>query len=167
MSYKEHKKDSLLKVRCLVLTVSDTRSKEEDRSGQLIMKLLNDFSHLVISYEIVKDDPKEITRILKREAKNDEIQAIIINGGTGISNRDVTFEALDVLLEKKLDGFGEVFRFLSYQEIGSPAIMSRAVAGIFKGRALFSIPGSVHAVNLAMEKLIIPELGHIVSLLKR
>jgi len=167
VSHKEHKKNSVLKVQCFVLTVSDTRSKEEDRSGQLIVKLLNDFSHSVLSYEIVKDDPKEIRRILQGQAKNGEIQAMIINGGTGISSRDVTYEAVETLLEKKLDGFGEIFRFLSYQEIGSPAIMSRAVAGVYQGRALFSIPGSVQAVQLAMEKLILPELGHVVSLLKK
>jgi molybdenum cofactor biosynthesis protein B len=167
MSYKDHKRDLNLKVQCFVLTVSDTRSKEEDRSGQLIINLLKDSSHTVLSYEIVKDDPETITKILKDQAENSQIQAIIINGGTGISNRDVTFEAVESLLEKKLDGFGEVFRFLSYQEIGSPAIMSRAVAGIFKGRVLFSVPGSVHAVHLAMEKLILPELGHIVALLKK
>jgi len=92
-----------------------------------------------------------------------KVQAIIINGGTGISRRDSTFEAVDAMLEKRLDGFGEVFRYLTYQEIGSPAIMSRATAGIIKGRVLFSTPGSENAVRLAMEKLILPELGHLVK----
>ena len=98
-----------------------------------------------------------------KASRNDSVQAIIINGGTGISRRDSTFEAVDAMLEKRLDGFGEVFRYLTYQDIGSPAIMSRATAGIIKGRVLFSTPGSENAVRLAMEKLILPELGHLVK----
>ena len=167
MSYKEHKKHSALNVQCSVLTVSDTRTKENDESGKLILKLLNDFSHTVSSYEVVTDDPLQIKKILIDQGKNNSIQAVIINGGTGISKRDVTFEAVNALLEKKLDGFGEIFRFISYQEIGSPAMMSRAVAGVFQGKAIFSIPGSVEAVRLAMENLILPELGHFIALLNK
>ena len=94
-------------------------------------------------------------------------RSIIFNGGTGISRRDSTFEAVDGMLEKRLDGFGEVFRYLTYQDIGSPAIMSRATAGIIKGRVLFSTPGSENAVKLAMEKLILPELGHLIQQLSK
>jgi molybdenum cofactor biosynthesis protein B len=111
----------------------------------------------------VKDEPAQIKARIAEGTGNDQVQAIIINGGTGISRRDSTFEAVDAMLEKRLDGFGEVFRFLTYQEIGSPAIMSRATAGIIKGRVLFSTPGSENAVRLAMEKLILPELGHLVK----
>jgi len=167
MSVSEHKRRGPLQVRCFVLTVSDTRSKEEDQSGRLILDLLKQHSHTVTAYEIVRDDTDRIRAIIREQANQSDVQVMIINGGTGISPRDVTYEAVESLLEKKLDGFGEIFRQLSYQEIGSPAFMSRAVAGIFRGKGLFSVPGSVHAVELAMEKLILPELGHLVALLNR
>ncbi|MBI3356092.1 MAG: MogA/MoaB family molybdenum cofactor biosynthesis protein, partial [Nitrospirae bacterium] len=128
-----------------------------------IMHMLKDAGHTVAAYHLVKDEPKKITAAVKKAVTNKNVQAIIINGGTGISRRDSTFEAVDAMLEKRLDGFGEVFRYLTYQEIGSPAIMSRATAGIIKGRVLFSTPGSENAVRLAMEKLILPELGHLVK----
>ena len=115
----------------------------------------------------MKDEPAQITARITEGIANESVQAIIINGGTGISRRDSTFEAVDAMLEKRLDGFGEVFRYLTYQEIGSPAIMSRATAGIIKGRVLFSTPGSENAVRLAMEKLILPELGHLVKELSK
>ena len=117
----------------------------------------------MVAYHLVKDEPSKIKAKIKGAVTNKKIQAIIINGGTGISRRDSTFEAVDAMLVKRLDGFGEVFRYLTYQEIGSPAIMSRATAGIIKGRVLFSTPGSENAVRLAMEKLILPELGHLVK----
>ncbi len=165
MSYQTHKSRVTSPVQCALLTVSDTRTKEDDESGKLIMRLLKESSHSVAFYEVVKDDPEEIRKLIQDQARSPLIQAIIINGGTGVSNRDVTYEEVNRLLEKKLDGFGELFRSISYQEIGSPAMLSRAVAGIYQGKVLFSIPGSVHAVQLAMEKLILPELGHIVTLL--
>jgi molybdenum cofactor biosynthesis protein B len=135
---------------------------ETDTSGHRIMHMLKDAGHSVVSYHRVKDEPKKIKAAVKKAVTNRKVQAVIINGGTGISRRDSTFEAVDGMLEKRLDGFGEVFRYLTYQEIGSPAIMSRATAGIIKGRVLFSTPGSENAVRLAMEKLILPELGHLV-----
>ena len=165
MGYQEHKSASPPNILCSILTVSDTRKKENDESGKLIFKLLKEADHSVSFYEVVKDDPKEIRNILLNQAENPFVQAVIINGGTGISPRDRTFEAVNPLLEKKIDGFGEIFRFISYQEIGSPAMMSRAVAGIFKGKVIFSLPGSVDAVRLAMKRLILPEIGHIVRLL--
>jgi molybdenum cofactor biosynthesis protein B len=131
------------------------------------MHMLKDAGHVVVAYHLVKDEPKKIKTAVKKAVKNRKVQAIIINGGTGISRRDSTFEAVDAMLEKRLDGFGEVFRYLTYQEIGSPAIMSRATAGILKGRVLFSTPGSESAVRLAMEKLILPELGHLVQQLSK
>jgi molybdenum cofactor biosynthesis protein B len=147
----------------MVITCSDTRTPETDTSGQLIQRLLQEKGHAIAAYHLIKDEPTHITARIAEGIANDAVQAIIINGGTGISRRDSTFEAVDAMLEKRLDGFGEVFRFLTYQEIGSPAIMSRATAGIVKGRILFSTPGSENAVRLAMEKLILPELGHLVK----
>ena len=147
----------------MVITCSDTRTPDTDTSGQLIQKLLKEQGHTVVAYHLVKDEPSKIKAKIKAAVTNKKIQAIIINGGTGISRRDSTFEAVDAMLDKRLDGFGEVFRYLTYQEIGSPAIMSRATAGIIKGRVLFSTPGSENAVRLAMEKLILPELGHLVK----
>ena len=151
----------------MVITCSDTRTPETDTSGQLIRKLLEERNHTVVGYHLVKDDPAQIQLWITRGTANESVQAIVINGGTGISRRDSTFEAVDEMLEKRLDGFGEIFRFLSYQEIGSPAIMSRATAGIINGCVVFSIPGSENAVRLAMEKLILPELGHLVKELSK
>ncbi len=146
----------------MVITCSDTRTPETDTSGQLIQRLLKQQGHAVIGYFVVKDEPAQITDALKAGASDEAVQAIIINGGTGISRRDSTFEAVDALLEKRLDGFGEVFRYLTYRDIGSPAIMSRATAGLYRGRIVFSTPGSEGAVRLAMTKLILPELGHLI-----
>jgi molybdenum cofactor biosynthesis protein B len=151
----------------MVISCSDTRTSDTDTSGQLIQKLLKEQGHTVAAYHLVKDEPSEIKAKIKAALTNTKIQAIIINGGTGISKRDSTFEAVDAMLEKRLVGFGEVFRYLTYQEIGSPAIMSRATAGIIQGRVLFSTPGSENAVRLAMEKLILPELGHLVKELSK
>jgi molybdenum cofactor biosynthesis protein B len=147
----------------MVITCSDTRTPDTDTSGQLIQRLLKEHGHTVAAYHLVKDEPSKIKAKIKTAVTNKKVQAIIINGGTGISKRDSTIEAVDAMLEKQLVGFGEVFRYLTYQEIGSPAIMSRATAGIIKGRVLFSTPGSENAVRLAMEKLILPELGHLVK----
>ena len=159
----EHKHHAPRSIGCMVVTCSDTRTPESDTSGQLIQKLLKEKGHSIAAYHLVKDEPAQIKERIAEAIANDAVQAIIINGGTGISRRDSTFEAVDAMLEKRLDGFGEVFRYLTYQEIGSPAIMSRATAGIIKGRVLFSTPGSENAVRLAMEKLILPELGHLVK----
>ena len=158
----EHKAHAPNSIGCMVVTCSDTRTPETDTSGQLIRKLLEERGHTAVGYHVVKDDPAQIQLWIARGTANETVQAIIINGGTGIAQRDSTFEAVDGILEKRLDGFGEIFRLLTYQEIGSSAIMSRATAGIIDGRVLFSVPGSEHAVRLAMEKLILPELGHLV-----
>jgi molybdenum cofactor biosynthesis protein B len=161
--HQEHKSHAPGAIGCVVITCSDTRTSETDTSGYRIMHMLKDAGHSVVAYHLVKDEPTKIKAKIKSAVTNKKVQAIIINGGTGISRRDSTFEAVDAMLEKRLDGFGEVFRYLTYQEIGSPAIMSRATAGIIKGRILFSTPGSENAVRLAMEKLILPELGHLVK----
>src|SRR6184192_35255 len=163
MGHQEHKTGLPESIGCMVITCSDSRTVETDTSGAAIMEMLKEGGHRVAAYHLVKDEPGAITDLIKQGAKDPAVQAIIINGGTGISRRDSTFEAVDGMLEKRLEGFGEVFRYLTYQEIGSPAIMSRATAGIIKGRVLFSTPGSENAVRLAMEKLILPELGHLIK----
>jgi len=163
MAYEEHLKDSPGEVGCAVITVSDTRDEQTDKSGQLIKSLLEEDGHKVVSYRIVKDSPLQIKGELAILVENSACQAIILNGGTGIAPRDTTYDTLDKLLEKRLDGFGEIFRYLSFQEIGSGAIMSRAVAGTYRSRIVISVPGSTGAVRLAMEKLILPELGHMVG----
>nr|MBI3613077.1 MogA/MoaB family molybdenum cofactor biosynthesis protein [Nitrospirota bacterium] len=157
--HKEHKATAPRSVPCMVITCSDTRTPENDTSGALIMSSLKGRGHTVVSYHLVKDDPPVIRKLIKQGAKDRHVQAIIVNGGTGISRRDSTFEAIDGLLEKRLEGFGEIFRALSYQDIGSAAIMSRATAGLYKGTIVISIPGSEKAVLLAMDKLILNELG--------
>lgn len=163
----EHKSHAPVSVGCVVITCSDTRTPETDTSGSRIMHMLKDAGHAVVAYHLVNDEPARIKAKIKSAVANKKVQAVIINGGTGISRRDSTFEAVDAMLEKRLDGFGEVFRSLTYQEIGSPAIMSRATAGIIKGRVLFSTPGSENAVRLAMDKLILPELGHLIQQLAK
>lgn len=163
----EHKAHAPSSVGCMIITCSDTRTSETDTSGQLIRKLLEEQGHTIATYHVVKDEPGQILFRIGQGLATDAVQAIILNGGTGISQRDSTFEAVDEMLEKRLDGFGEIFRYLTHQEIGSPAIMSRATAGIINGRVLFSIPGSENAVRLAMEKLILPELGHLVQQLSK
>ncbi|CAI4032208.1 Molybdenum cofactor biosynthesis protein B [Nitrospira tepida] len=161
-THHEHKQQAPKRIGCMVVTCSDSRTPDTDSSGQLIMRLFKDQGHEVVAYHLIKDEPSQIRSKIEEACANPEVQAIVINGGTGIARRDSTFEAVDGMLEKRLDGFGEIFRFLTYQEIGSPAIISRATAGIVKGRVLFSTPGSEHAVRLAMEKLILPEIGHLV-----
>ena len=166
MSVAEHKEKGKKSIGCFVLTVSDTRDESTDQSGQLIKNLLAEHGHRMAGYRIVKDEPVEIESLLKQTLKNSEVEAVIINGGTGIAPRDGTYEVIDRFLDKRLDGFGEIFRFLSYQDIGSAAIMSRAVAGSAQGKVLISVPGSRGAVALAMRRLILPELGHLVSQLQ-
>jgi molybdenum cofactor biosynthesis protein B len=161
-SHVEHKEGAPTSIGCMVITCSDTRTPETDTSGALIMSALRGRGHLVVSYHLVKDEPSVIRRLVKQGAKDDKVHAIIINGGTGISRRDSTFEAIDGMLEKRLEGFGEIFRFLSFKEIGSAAILSRAIAGVYKGTLVISIPGSEKAVLLAMDQLILSELGHMV-----
>jgi molybdenum cofactor biosynthesis protein B len=162
MGVKEHKCHAVENVQCAVLTVSDTRTEENDDSGKTIIDALRKNDHEVGHYEIIKDDKAQINGVLSSLLQDTKIQAIIVNGGTGIGSRDVTYEALTPLLEKELKGFGELFRALSYKEIGSAAMMSRAFAGVAKGKLLLCMPGSPNACALGMKELIIPELGHMV-----
>ena len=164
MSVHEHKEKAKT-VRYFVITVSDTRDETTDTSGQAIKKYLSDEGHQTAGYRIVKDEPHQIEAVLN-EALASDTDAVLVNGGTGIAPRDGTYEVVSRYLEKKLDGFGEIFRYLSYLDIGSAAIMSRAAAGTAHGKILISLPGSRGAVALAMEKLILPEIGHMVSQLQ-
>ena len=166
MSVHEHKEKGEKSIRCFVITVSDTRNESSDTSGQTIKNFLIDEGHQTTGYRIVKDEPLEIKALLDLALAQPDVDAVIVNGGTGISPRDGTYEVVDRFLEKKLDGFGEVFRYLSYLDIGSAAIMSRAAAGTARGKVLISLPGSKGAVTLAMEKLILPEIRHMVSQLQ-
>jgi molybdopterin adenylyltransferase len=163
MELQPHPNKQQVSVTCAVITVSDTRSPDTDKSGQLIKELLLAADHKVELYQIIKDEPKEIQSQMAALGKDAQINAVIFNGGTGISPRDTTYDALEKLLEKTLPGFGELFRFLSYQEIGSRAMASRAVAGVYHNKIIFSLPGSTNAVRLGMEKLILPELVHLVK----
>jgi molybdenum cofactor biosynthesis protein B len=162
MGHEEHKSKAKQSIGCVVVTASDTRDEATDGSGKLIQELLTAAGHTVAGYRILKDEPAQIAAFVRDQLGKHEVQAVIVNGGTGVSERDSTFEALDGLLEKRLPGFGELFRMLSYQEIGSSAMLSRATCGVTKGTLIFSVPGSTAAVRLAMEKLILPELGHLV-----
>ena len=164
MSAKEHHHHGHKSLKVGVLTASDSRSAETDESGRLIRDLLTAAGHRVEYYEVLPDDPARIRRALLDHLQT--LDAVIVNGGTGIAARDSTIEAVRVLLDKELEGFGELFRYLSYQEIGSAAFLSRAVAGIAAGKIVASLPGSPDACQLAMEKLLLPELGHMAHLLK-
>jgi molybdenum cofactor biosynthesis protein B len=166
MSVEEHKAKGKRSINCFVVTVSDTRDETTDTSGQLIKSLLANEHHQLADYRIVKDEPEQIDALLRDALKQKDVELIIVNGGTGISPRDGTHEVIVKLLDKRLDGFGEIFRYLSYQDIGSAAVMSRAVAGSAQGKILISLPGSKGAVGLAMEKLILPEMRHMVSQLR-
>lgn len=166
MSVAEHKEKGKKSVGCFVLTVSDTRDESTDQSGRLIKELLTARGHRIAGYRIVKDEPLQIESLLKETLAIGDLDAVIVNGGTGIAPRDGTYEVVSRMMEKRLDGFGELFRFLSYQEIGSAAIMSRAVAGTANGKIIVSLPGSRAAVDLALNRLILPELGHMVSQLR-
>nr|WP_199316859.1 MogA/MoaB family molybdenum cofactor biosynthesis protein [Chroococcidiopsis sp. [FACHB-1243]] len=154
-------------VSCAVITVSDTRSPETDKSGRRIEQLLVAARHTVGFYAIVKDEPEQIQSQIESFSQRVDLDVAIFNGGTGIAPRDTTYDAIASLLEKTLPGFGELFRYLSYQDIGSRAIASRAIAGVYQGKLIFSLPGSTNAVQLAMEKLILPELTHLVRQLQK
>lgn len=168
MSTVEHKAEAPTRVFCMVMTVSDTRTPETDKSGKLMKELLRKNGHVCSLYRIVKDDPQEIMQAIREGLDHPEVQVILLNGGTGIAERDQTVETVQSIIRKEMPGFGEIFRYLSFTEdIGSAAILSRAIAGTVEGKAIFSTPGSSGAVRLAMTKIIIPELGHVVRELRK
>jgi molybdenum cofactor biosynthesis protein B len=164
MSHRDHEQRAAATVRaiaCGLITISDTRTLAEDTSGAVIAELLTNAGHHVASRTIVRDEPAQIVAALDAAIAAGS-QVVITSGGTGIARRDSTFEALDALLEKRLPGFGEIFRMLSYQEIGAAAMLSRATAGTARGALVFALPGSANAVRLALDQLIIPQLPHLV-----
>lgn len=163
MSATEHRAAAPVRVRVFVLTVSDTRTPDTDSSGQAIADLLAAAGHHVTGRAIEKDEPARIAELIRQQAAIADVDAIITTGGTGLTGRDSTFEAIDLLLEKRLPGFGELFRMLSYHDIGPAAMMSRACAGTIGRVVVLSLPGSEAAVRLAMTKLVVPELGHLVQ----
>ena len=163
MTVAEHKADAPSAVHCFIVTVSDTRTLDDDSSGRTIADLLTAAGHVVTGRTVIKDDPELVHSTIERHLADRGVQAIITTGGTGITSRDSTYEAISTLLEKRLDGFGELFRMLSYQQVGPAAMMSRACAGLVARRIVVALPGSPGAVRLAMEKLVIPELGHLVQ----
>jgi len=163
MTVAEHKAAAPPSVQCFIVTVSDTRTLDTDVSGRTIAELLTAAGHVVTGRTVIRDDPEMVHSTIERHLADRGVQVIITNGGTGISSRDSTYEAVTGMLQKKLDGFGELFRMLSYAQIGSAAMMSRACAGLVAGRIVIALPGSEAAVRLAVEKLIVPELGHLVQ----
>lgn len=162
---KQHRAQGRRAARCMVVTVSDTRDLASDKSGQRAADLLTEAGHVVRSREIVTDDRAAIAALVRAAAADPEIDAVVLTGGTGIAPRDVTYEAIDELLEKRLHGFGELFRNLSYVEIGSAAMLSRAIGGVLGRTVVFALPGSTKAVELGVTKLIAPELGHMIGLI--
>jgi molybdenum cofactor biosynthesis protein B len=163
VSSTEHKAQGPERVRVFVLTVSDTRTDETDTSGQAIIELLLAAGHQVTGKAIEPDEPARVAELVRQQAAIADVDAIITTGGTGLTSRDSTFEAIDTLLRKRLPGFGELFRMLSYHDIGASAMLSRAGAGTIGRVVVISLPGSEKAVRLAMTKLVIPELGHLVQ----
>ncbi|MBI5503211.1 MAG: MogA/MoaB family molybdenum cofactor biosynthesis protein [Deltaproteobacteria bacterium] len=151
-------------MRCAIVTVSDTRTPDTDGSGTEIQRLLQNAGHEVVDRRIVRDDPALVRETVVSLVARGDVEAVITNGGTGIAARDNTYEAVAQLLDKRIDGFGELFRMLSFGEIGAAAMLSRAVAGVVGSTALLCVPGSTAACRLAMEQLILPQLGHMVAL---
>ena len=161
-THEEHRSQGPKSVRCAVVTVSDTRTLENDTGGQTVIVHLTGAGHTVTHREIIPDEPARMRPLLESLRRRDDVDAILLTGGTGITSRDQTFETVSSLLDKSLPGYGEVFRMLSFQEIGPAAILSRAVGGLLGRKVLLTMPGSPAAVRLAMEKIIVPELRHLV-----
>jgi molybdopterin adenylyltransferase len=164
MDVHGHHRHDLQCVGCAVMTVSDTRTPETDDSGRRIQELLRAHGHHVAHYQVLKDEPEGITAAIAAVPANAAV--LIINGGTGLAHRDTTYEAVRRLLDKEISGFGELFRMLSYEQIGAAAMLSRATAGVIGRRVAFSVPGSTAAVELAMTRLIVPVLGHVAALVR-
>ena len=165
MPNPEHRTNKIESVVCAIVAVSDTRTPETDKSGPFIRQRLEAAGHRVISYEILPDEPAKVSDRVLALCGDPNCHTVLLTGGTGLAPRDTTYEAIQAILEKKLDGFGELFRMLSYEEIGSAAMLSRATAGVCRRTLIFATPGSTAAVRLAMDKLILPEIGHLAWLL--
>jgi len=163
----EHRRQSPAAVACAVITVSDTRTEQTDVGGRTLAEMLSAAGHSVLLRQIVPDDPQQIRQLLLELRDRPDVDAILLTGGTGIASRDQTFETVDALLDKRLPGYGELFRMLSYQQIGPAAMLSRAIGGLLGRKVLLTMPGSPAAVRLALDKLILPELGHLVREARR
>jgi molybdopterin adenylyltransferase len=166
-STQEHRAQSPQRVRAAVITISDTRTKETDTSGRHIADALTAAGHELAAWEIVSDEPAQIRQMIERLRQLPNLDAILLTGGTGVGSRDQTFETLSGMLTKTLTGFGELFRMLSYEEIGAAAMLSRAIGGLIDRTVVLAMPGSTAAVRLAMDKLILPEIGHLVREARR
>jgi molybdenum cofactor biosynthesis protein B len=168
MPYEEHIVESAGEHgRCAVVTLSDTRTEETDKSGRRIRELLGAAGHVITRYQIIPDDPGRLHALLAELLGSDDVDVILTNGGTGISKRDQTVPVIEKMISSPIPGFGELFRMLSYQQIGSGAMLSRAVAGIAGGKLIFAMPGSTPAVELAMTQLVLPELKHLLHELRK
>ena len=166
-STQQHRAEAPQRVRVAVITISDTRTKETDTSGAKIVESLKGAGHEVAAWEIVPDEPRRIEELIERLSKEPNPDVILLTGGTGVGSRDQTFETLEPMLTKTLPGFGELFRMLSYEEIGAAAMLSRAIGGLIGRTVVLAMPGSTAAVRLAMEKLVVPEIAHLVREARR
>jgi molybdenum cofactor biosynthesis protein B len=168
MAYAQHKSEATgLTATAAVVTLSDTRTTANDTSGQAIRRLLGEAGHAVAQYHLIPDDPDRLESLLSELLADTSIDVVLCNGGTGISRRDQTVPVLDRMIDTPLPGFGELFRMLSWEQIGSGAMLSRALGGVARGKLLFAMPGSTKAVELAMSRLILPELGHLLRELRK
>ncbi len=167
MSHEAHRAAAPRSIRCAVLAISDTRTLDTDTGGAAVLDLLESQGHEIVARGLVRDDETAVLGWVQRQRSRDDVDAIITTGGTGVAKRDNTHEALMKLLDKPIPGFGELFRMLSYEAIGPAAMLSRACAGISQCRVIIALPGSEAAVRLAMEKLVLPELGHLVREARR
>jgi molybdopterin adenylyltransferase len=166
-SVEEHRGTSPTALQCGVITVSDTRTLATDTGGAELIRLLESAGHTVLLREIVRDEPQIIQQLITAWSQQTSLDCILLTGGTGISSRDQTYETISQLLTKPLPGYGELFRMLSFAEIGAAAMLSRAIGGLCGNKILLTMPGSPHAVRLAMEKLILPEIKHLVREARR
>ena len=158
-----HRKAAVERVACWVITASDTRDHESDSGGALLASLLEAGGHEVLGREIAREDPEALGAALDAALARDGVRAVLVTGGTGVAPRDITPEVVRARLDREVPGFGELFRQLSYAEIGSAALLSRALGGLARGRVVLALPGSKGAIRLALEKLVLPELGHLAA----
>ena len=168
MAYEKHQQSANdIRARCAVITLSDTRTEATDKGGARIKQLLVEQGHEVVEYQIIPDDPAKFELLLETFLVRADIDAVVTTGGTGLSRRDQTIDVVQRIIEQPIPGFGELFRMLSYEQIGSGALLSRAMAGVSRGKLIFALPGSVKAIELAMSKLILPEIRHILFELRK
>lgn len=166
-THQQHKAEGPQSVRCAVITVSDTRTLETDTGGKAVVDYLAAAGHVVVERQIIPDEPERMRPLLESYRDRDDLDAVLMTGGTGITSRDKTYETVSSLLSTPLPGYGEVFRVLSFHDVGPAAILSRAVGGLLGRKVLLTMPGSPAAVRLAMEKIIAPELSHFVREARR